>query len=137
MKKIVFAILASVVVIVSSCSKYADGPKFSLRTKVARLTGHWAIEKVLVNGNDVTSTYTTGNPSFAMDILKSKRWGVQGAYNDYGSWSLGEDKDDITLTSELPGSQPKAYRILKLENKELWWKYTDPAGLVTETHFKQ
>lgn len=130
MKKLAIAFLFLGLVF-SSCKKYVDGPKISLRTHTQRLTGNWTIEAATYNGNDIMSLFKT---SEKMVFLHSKRWGYDG---DYGTWSLGEDGDDVTLTSDFSGTQPKAYRILRLMNTSLWLKYTDPSGNITETHWKQ
>jgi hypothetical protein len=41
-------LVAAVVIMLNfnSCSTYDEGPSFSLRTKTARLTGEWKIDKV-------------------------------------------------------------------------------------------
>lgn len=48
-----FAILVSV----SSCRKYEEGPNVSLRTKKARITNNWKYESAQVNGNEVSLNY--------------------------------------------------------------------------------
>jgi hypothetical protein len=137
MKKILVAVLLAAVVL-PACTKYKEGPMISLRSRKARLAGHWKVETVTYNGTDITSSFNSLNPGYQLDILKSGRYGVQvtGGGGDYGSWTLGEDGDDITFKSET--SQPEhSCRILRLLNKELWWKQTETNGDVIETHYKQ
>jgi hypothetical protein len=134
MKKLIIILLIAIAVL-PACTKYKDGPKISLLSKKARIAGNWSIETVTVNGVDYTSQYNQlFSPSEKWTILKSGNYGYAG---DYGTWLFGEDKDDATFTSALPGVEPKAYHILRLENKSLWMQYTAPNGSVTETHWKQ
>lgn len=47
-----------------SCSKYEDGPSFSLRTKKARVTGDWEVVRI---GNE---TYPQNGYSLEMTFEK-------------------------------------------------------------------
>lgn len=129
MKKLVLAI-ALIITLLPSCTKYKDGPKISLRTRMDRITGNWTIESATFNGTDITGFYDKAQK---FTILK-KRWGYDG---DYGSWTMGEDGDDATFNSDIAGHQAMTYRLLRLKNTELWMKYTATNGDVTELHFKQ
>ena len=63
MKNIILSFIC-LIAFVSSCSKYDDGPAFSLLTKTQRVTGTWTLTKVIVNGEEISpdDTYTyTGN----------------------------------------------------------------------------
>ena len=123
--------------ILVSCKKYVDGPMVSLRTKKARLTGDWVIDKVTVNGEDKTADYqAVQGANFVLKIEKDEKYHTEGAFPDAGSWKLGEDKDDVYFTSDQPGSKEQPFRILRLKNKELWLKATDIFANVTEIHYK-
>ena len=61
MKNIILSFIC-LIAFVSSCSKYDDGPAFSLLTKTQRVTGTWDLKQVIVNGvvmtpNDTYNTY--------------------------------------------------------------------------------
>ena len=125
------------IVVLSSCSKYADGPKFSLLSKKSRLCGGWVVEKALYNSNDVTSTYVSiVGSNFVLEIEKDGGYRTEGPNPDTGKWALGEDKDDVRLTSNAGGSTETSFRILRLKSKELWLKQTLSNGDIQEVHYK-
>jgi hypothetical protein len=116
---------------------YEDGPKFSLLTKKARLSGEWVIESVKYNTTDVTSTYVSAiGANYVMEIEKDGKYRTEGANPDTGTWTLGEDKDDVRFLSDQSGSTEMSYRILKLQSKELWLKYTETNGDILEVQYK-
>lgn len=123
-------------IILSSCGKYEDGPKFSLLTKKARLCGEWVIDQVMFNDVDQTSAFQSFvGTDFVLEIEKDGKYRTEGQNPDSGTWELGEDKDDIYFLSDAQGATEIAYRILRLKNKELWLRHTDTNGDVTEIHY--
>lgn len=125
--KTIFRTLALLFIIAatfSGCKKYEEGPKFSLRTKKMRLCHEWKITSLSINGIEVTAPV-----DYKLDIEKSGSYHTSFAgFTDEGKWELGEDKDDIYTTSNVPGSLEQAFRILKLKNDELWLRNTLPNG---------
>ena len=139
MKNIVksFLLIALVSTALTSCKKYVDGPKFSLASAKSRVSGDWKIESYMYDGADQTAAFITFfGANFEWDIEKdgSYRW-QGGTISDAGTWTLGEDKDDIRFLSSATGSTEMSYRILRLKSKELWFKYTDSNGKIEEYHF--
>jgi hypothetical protein len=124
---------------ITSCNKYEDGPKFSLLTKKSRLANDWVIESATVtSANGSTNNITSGFSGQVLTIEKDGKYTwTTSSGSDSGTWTLGEDKDDIRLISSASGSQEISYRILRLKSKELWWKHTDTNADVYEMHFKQ
>jgi hypothetical protein len=124
---------------ITSCNKYEDGPKFSLLTKKSRLANTWVVEEATSTSTNGTVTSTTSY--FSTYTLTIKKDGTYtstfGNFADNGTWTLGEDKDDIRFLSSASGSTEDSYRILRLKSKELWWKQTQSNGDVEEVHFKQ
>ncbi|MEN9999074.1 MAG: hypothetical protein RI922_2064 [Bacteroidota bacterium] len=139
MKKNIFksaAILLLSVFVLSACSKYEEGPKFTLLTKKARLSGEWVIESVTYNTTDITSSYEALlGANFVLEIEKDGGYRTEGSNPDTGTWELGEDKDDIRFLSSASGATEETFRILKLKNKELWWKQTQTNGDIIEFHY--
>lgn len=139
MKKNIFksaAILLLSIFVLSACGKYEDGPKFTLLTKKARLSGEWVVESVTYNSVDYTSSYQAFvGANYVLEIEKDGGYRTEGANPDTGKWELGEDKDDIRFKSDASGSSEETYRILKLKSKEMWWKQTQTNGDVIEFHF--
>ena len=122
---LLFALLFT---IPTACNKYVDGPKISLLTKKSRLANSWKIQAVTVNEVDVTALFTAGNSGYVLEIDKNETYKITGAFTDSGTWSLGEDKDDIYFKSSTPPSAEQSNRILRLKSKELWLRQTAPNG---------
>ncbi len=119
-----------------SCNKYVDGPKLSLRSKKARLCGDWKLEFYSYNDADQTAALQALlGANFKYDIEKDGKYTVQGNFSTTGTWELGEDGDDVMFQSSASGATLDTYRILRLKNKELWWKQTQSNGDVVEMHF--
>jgi hypothetical protein len=141
MKKLIIALCTLTFIsttILTSCKKYEDGPAFSLRTKKARLQGDWKIDSFSIDGVDYTDDFKNlYGANYTWDIEKGGEYRITGTDPDKGSWKFGEDKDDVYFTSDDPGSQEEAYRILRLANKELWLKQTQPNGEVITIKLKQ
>src|SRR5574337_1342464 len=130
----VIAILGFTVVFTASCNKYEDGPKFSLLSKKARISGEWVVESVTIHDTDATSMYPSG---YVLEIDKKGTYTTEGLNpNDSGTWELGEDKDDVRFQSGASGSPEESYRILRLKNKELWLRYTNLDGSYTVIKYK-
>lgn len=128
------AILFTFVVFAASCNKYEEGPAFSIHTAKHRVSGEWKLEKCLYNSTDITSATQSGLGANAVwEYEKDGKYTFTGTYSDSGTWELGEDKDDIRVTSTVSNTTT-TYRILKLKNKEMWFKYTDTNGDLYEYH---
>lgn len=127
------------VLVLSSCNKYEDGPKLSLRSKKARLANDWTMEKYLVNDVDSTSYYSAGFNNAVLTIEKDEKYSFTNAAGTVsGTWELGEDKDDIRMQQTAPtvGSGEDSYRILRLKEKELWLRHTESNGTTVIIHWK-
>lgn len=124
---------------VTSCNKYEDGPKLSLLTKKSRLANTWIVEKATTTStNGSVADNTAYFSSYTLTIEKDGKYtATLGSFTDSGTWTLGEDKDDIRMLSNISGSTEESYRILRLKSKELWWKQTQSNGDVDEMHFKE
>lgn len=133
-----FALLC-VAFTITSCNKYVDGPKLSLLTKKSRLANTWVVESATStpsggSSSDITASFN----GYVLTIEKDGKYSSTSSFgNDNGTWTLGEDKDDIRFMSSATGSTEVSYRILRLKSKEMWWKHTETNGDVVEVHFKQ
>ena len=136
----------------STCKRYPDGPWFSLRTKMARITGtdfrntkpmkHWGIEKYLVNGVDSTAALKSRmSCEFPMSFERPKGGNVYCFFNCtgfgfYGNWGFVEKKEKIRMGATGPSPYtacfPPMYMpvagydgtwdIQRLTMKEFWLK---------------
>lgn len=108
-----------------SCSKYEDGPKFSLRTKKARLTGDWEVVRI---GNE---TYPNEGYSLEMSFEKDGDFKYTYSYDNYsysykGDWEFSGSKEDLILTFNQGNfSNTEKFEILRLKNDELWLEAPD------------
>ena len=129
-----------IVVGISSCRKYEEGPNISLRTKKARITNNWRYESAEVNGMEVSS-----DPFYAKQKHYFYRDGkyIQTiidpvsleARNLQGSWLLYDNDKKIAITVKIPPAyldSTSNYSILKLYEKQMWLRTTDNSR---EYHF--
>lgn len=101
-----------------SCSKYEEGPSFSLRTKKSRIVGEWEVVRI---GNE---TYPQNSYSLEMTFEEDGDFEFNYSYGAYsygyqGEWEFSNDKEDLEVTIE---SQVNEWEILRLTNKELWFE---------------
>jgi len=132
--------------ILGSCGKYEEGPGLSLRSKKARVTGEWEIEKIIENGKEIPMeagfkmtmtidkdgtgkmTYSMGTFSMSSDL----------------EWEFSDDKEKFRMRmkdmEENKWDEWDEAEILKLTNKEFWMKHTeteDGETFVMEMHMKK
>ena len=128
--------LTLVMMISYSCSKYDDGPFFSLRTKKGRLVGEWELDKVIQNGQ-------TQSLDSDYDIIwEFERDGDFEQTLEYGSYSYGYngdwefDNNGEELEIALNGYGTQTWEINRLTNNELWIEIND-GGDKTEYEFEK
>lgn len=129
-------VVVMTVFVLTACSKYEDGPAFSLLTKKSRLSGEWVVDQVLYNDQDATQVFVAlVGTDYVLEIAKDGTYRTEGI-SDKGTWDLGEDKDDIYMLSDTQGAIEQSFRILRLKNKELWLRQTQSNGDVQVIHYK-
>jgi hypothetical protein len=108
----------------TSCNKYEEGPKFSLRTKTERVHNNWKISYAKEDGADVTSSYHR----YELDLEKdgdaalSTNYdfaGVNYQYVTNGKWSFISDKEKLSFDFDNNDADG-IYTILKLKEDEMW-----------------
>lgn len=108
------AVIILMVILVSSCGKYDDGPFFSIYSKTERVTGFWRFDLVKEGGVDKTEDYL--NQSLELYKNNAAIW-VQGYRNNNpydpilqgGTWKFTNDKENILMTF-LTGT-PSEYEL--------------------------
>ena len=132
-KKHIIVLFAFFMIFSFSCSKYEDGPKFSLRTKKQRIARSWKVEYSinLQNGIEHSADFNdwviefSKEGSFEQKIIYGEQ---QNSYS--GSWKfIGENQLRLNFSNNA-GKQTVFYTILRLSKKELWLKDS-----FEETHY--
>ena len=128
MKKILaLAILLSFALMTStSCKKYEEGPLISLKTKSARLTRSWKLDKAEQNGVDVTNAFPELKQTFNDD---GTYLGSNNGVPFTGTWEFDGDKENI-LIKYTGASDTESWKIIRLKSKELWLD-NDVNGTIT------
>jgi len=142
MKRIVPVLLVAfgIVMSVSSCRKYEEGPNISLRTKKARITNNWRYESAQVNGTEVSldpyyakqKHYFYRDGKYIQTIIDPV---TLEARNLQGTWTIYDNDRKIAITVKIPPANLDStsnYSILKLFEKQMWLRTTDN---VREYHF--
>ena len=115
-------LVAGVLMTIStSCTKYEDGPMFSLRTKTERVSNTWKIDNYKINGNDYTSIFSGYTETYTKDGNFSYNWEMFGGT---GNWEFQNNNKEILL-DDFTSQPAQTLYILKLEEKEFWYYYLD------------
>ena len=116
-----YIIILSLVIVFSStsCSKYEDGPAFSLRTKKDRLVGVWELDEY--NNENIDNEYVI-EWEFEKDgdFSQTQTYSYNGSgysYSYSGDWEFENNKEDIEITLF---NDSEDFEILRLTNDELW-----------------
>lgn len=126
------ATLLLLILVFTSCKKYPEGPSLSFRSKTARVSNTWKVEKVLMNGNDVTSAF--------LDISYTETYDKDGNYsynstqgNGAGKWTF-QNNDLEIKRSGVSGQSTEDLTILLLKEKSFWYSLNDGSDSY-EFHF--
>lgn len=118
-KKLMFAAAIVIMLNFYSCSTYEEGPAFSLRSKTARLTGEWEVDKIdgdNPDGNLYMEFEDDGD--FEMTIEYSY-YGSTYSYGYDGEWEWEDNKESVEI--EVQGDKQE-WEITMLTNDELWFE---------------
>ena len=125
-KVLSLAMLALVFVMGSAC-KYEEGPALSLRTKKARISGEWKIDKAFdENGEEVE--LDEFSKASTQEFTKDNDYTVRIEGDEFleGTWEFSDDKEKVIIKFEFFGeTQTNEIRILRLKNNELWLEGED------------
>ena len=106
--KISLALVIAFTVVLSSCGKYPDGPKISLKTKMARITRVW---------KDPSCTTNCGTIEYKKDGTVYSNGAIVSGY----TWKFSSDKKNLEETYSIGGfSGTSSAQILRLTSKDLW-----------------
>ncbi|MEX1193140.1 MAG: hypothetical protein WEA99_14315 [Brumimicrobium sp.] len=117
------AVLATVFLLGSSCSKYEEGPAFSLRTKKARLAGEWEADKYVSPDGDESNADDDGTMEFDKDGTVTLSY---DGFSLNGEWEFTKSKEYLEIELEFFGqTDTEEMKILRLKNDELWLESED------------
>lgn len=139
-------LLAAAIVLMfnfSSCGKYEEGPKLSLKSKTARLTNEWEVKDIDWDGEDndfmddmtITFEFEKGGDfkthiegeytvswygyTYTMDIDDTQK----------GEWEWADGKDAVIIELD-DADDEEEFEILRLKSNEL--KFEDEDGNIYE-----
>ncbi len=121
MKDLRLALICLIIVVaISSCNRFDDGPAFSLLSAKARLTGDWEIiDYVGPGAEDYIDDLNDGDKWF-FEFEKNGDGEFGYRYDGYQysyliEWELDEDELEISFN----GGGSQTWEIQRLTNKEL------------------
>lgn len=120
-----FALIA---LVMTACSKYEEGSKFTLLTKKARMTNTWTMTSRTVDGiEDASLIMTTTTWELSKDGTAKVSTNVGGTQAEEGTWKFSHNKSklevDIFANHDI-------WDIIQLKNKslKLYKFFGNPAG---------
>lgn len=127
MKRIVYVSLVSVLLI--ACTKYENGPDYTLQTKKVRLANNWTVNEAIHLNGDSTAPFHKIYSGYQFNIGADEQYSLffrpngEGHYNEKGTWKFSDDKLHFITTSEAGAVID--YYILRLAHNELWVRFTN------------
>lgn len=106
---------------ITSCKKYPDGPEFTFRSRVERISNTWEVDNYKINGTDFTSLASEYTETFTQKGAYTYSWSL---FNGSGTWSF-QNKDEEVKLSGSDSHASRTLYILKLEDKSFWYYYID------------
>jgi hypothetical protein len=133
MKKIAlfgFVLALGTATVLTSCSKYEEGPKLTLLSKKNRLTNDWKLTATADSNGvalDMTGFSTTMSLANDGTFSGNSTYTLFGTpvfdYDVTGTWEFTDEKETLTLTTLTLNTQPVndavKYTIVRLAKDEL------------------
>lgn len=122
--RIVLAALFISTLILSSCNKYSEGPKFSMLTRKERLCNDWELTAYTNSGNNAfDKTFTTKltidkDGTYSMSKTYNALGQIQGTYSN-GRWEFAEKDEALYFYEDSTSKPTHEYSIKELRNKQL------------------
>ena len=123
-----FIVLTIGIIIFPGCSKYEEGPLFSLRSKKSRIVGEWKATDFTVNEENYLSSSTTAT----LHCLSGDMFNYIVTGNMNFDWNFEKDgKGNVIVSSEIstldfPNSFTQCTPIYMvasdIENEEVTWE---------------
>ena len=124
MKAVLFSLSLLTLGLVS-CSKFSEGPSFSMYSRKARLCNDWKLSDYVLNGNNVFDAGVTTKMSidkdgtYSISNYTNELGQIQGTYS-HGTWMFGEDETSVFFYADTTTVNPvHEYSVKELRNKSL------------------
>ena len=115
---------------ISSCSKYEDGPNFTLKSKKSRLAAEWTCTECPgVDASTTTTQFTFTKDGDFTFYFKFDNGIISNEITEDGTWEWGDDKETIEITRD---GDTDTFRITRLASDELVMRDEDDEELVFE-----
>lgn len=116
-------VFALILFSLNSCTKYADGPSFSLLTKKARITNTWKLDSYTLNNSEYTpeaeiKLTIEKDGTFSESTVVNALGQIQSSHR-HGTWEFMEARAQISMTESEMGSLPVSYEIRELKSSRL------------------
>lgn len=126
------------ILLFTGCTKYENGPDFSVKSKKERITNNWQVsEATRLSGSGGTfyEMYDDYQLNLGEDDKYTKFYRMSDDEHciERGKWKFTNDKLFFRTTCDN-GSEIE-YQILRLAGNELWVRFTD-AGSEWELHLR-
>ncbi|MCF0207040.1 MAG: DUF5004 domain-containing protein [Bacteroidales bacterium] len=123
-KILVFVLLFSAFV---SCYRYENGPAFSLKSPLARISGEWMLNDLIVNDKRDDVLFERENPTkftinrdgtYTYEVVTMAK--TPGDFE--GFWEFDENKTMLKLivVDTVRGNSSRDYKITRLSDDEVW-----------------
>lgn len=107
------------------CTKFSEGPSFSIQTRKARICNDWKLSDYVLNGNNVFDASITTKMSidkdgtYSISNYTNELEQIQGTYS-HGTWVFGEDNTSVFFYADTTTVNPvHEYSIKELRNKRM------------------
>jgi hypothetical protein len=122
--RIILTALFISTLILSSCNKYSEGPKFSMLTRKERLCNDWELKAYSISGNNAfNSDFTTKlsidkDGTYSMSKTYNAIGQIQGEYSN-GRWEFAEKDEALYFFEDSTSNPTHEYSIKELRNKQI------------------
>lgn len=126
-----FAVL-SLLLVVTACSKYEEGSKFTVLTKTQRMVNTWTLTSMTYNGNAQT---IQGTHKWKLEKDGKATYSYESGsftFSDIGTWAFTSDKANVIITDS--SNDADMYEIVQLKNKDLKLRQVDGDDITITTY---
>lgn len=122
--KSITALFFGATFLITSCSKYEDGPAISLISRTERVANTWKVEEAYADNEDVTDDYRVYEVYLSKDgdaelTAEYELLGQDFSIETDGTWQFTNNADNIKVDFENDDADNE-YQILKLTETEFW-----------------